>query len=145
MSNKLSKHSYSYKKDDYIPGTEYIIIRELDVKKGYDIHRKIGNELYGSSGDLLERNLFSNMEQYVIRKCGFPYVFKNIKDKSLKHDLIWINPKYNKYWSRDRIISQVKCSEKYKERDILKIWENVKYLRSVPKIRHYHIISILRR
>lgn len=144
MSNKMSKHLSVYSKDDYIPNTNLIILRELDVKKCYDIHRKLGDELYGSCEDLLEKNLFSNMEQYVIRRCGFSYNFKNIKDKSLKHDLIWINPKYMKYWDKERIISQVRSSNNYRDRKLLKVWENVKYLRSVPKIRHYHIISILK-
>lgn len=139
----MSKYSSIYSRDDYIPGTDIIILRELDVGKSYDIHKILGDELYGSSEDLLERNLFSNMEQYVIRKCGFPYNFKNIEDKSLKHDLIWINPKYTKYWDRERILNQVRSSNKYRGREILKIWENYKYLRSVPKIKHYHIISIL--
>jgi len=143
MSNKMSKHSSIYSRDDYIPGTDIIILRELDVGKSYDIHKMLGDELYGSSEDLLERNLFSNMEQYVIRKCGFPYNFKNIEDKSLKHDLIWINPKYTKYWDRERVLNQVRSSSKYRGREILNIWENYKYLRSVPKIKHYHIISIL--
>lgn len=143
MSNKMSKYSSIYSRDDYIPGTDIIILRELDVGKSYDIHKILGDELYGSSEDLLERNLFSNMDQYVIRKCGFPYNFKNIEDKSLKHDLIWINPKYTKYWDRERILNQVRSSNKYRGREILKIWENYKYLRSVPKIKHYHIISIL--
>lgn len=139
----MSKHSSIYSRDDYIPGTDIIILRELDVGKSYDIHKMLGDELYGSSEDLLERNLFSNMEQYVIRKCGFPYNFKNIEDKSLKHDLIWINPKYTKYWDRERVLNQVRSSSKYRGREILNIWENYKYLRSVPKIKHYHIISIL--
>ena len=139
----MSKYSSVYSRDDYIPGTDIIILRELDVKKSYDIHRVLGDELYGSSEDLLERNLFSNMEQYVIRRCGFPYNFKNIKEKTLRHDLIWINPKHMKYWDDERIKSQVKNSENYRDRKILKVWENEKYLRSVPRIRHYHIISIL--
>lgn len=135
---------YRYSSEDYIPGTDIIIIRDPEIKKSYDVHRELGEELYGSTGDLLGRNLFSKMEQYVIRKCGFTYLFRNLKDKSLKHDIIWVNPKYNEYWDEERIKGQVNNDLKYRGRDILKIWENVIMLRSVPKIRHYHIISILR-
>ena len=116
--------------------------REPEVRACYEIHKRLGIELYGSSLKLLENNLFSLCDQYVIRKCRFSYNFVNIKDKGLKHDVIWINPKYEDNWGDERIKDQVRHSLKYKNRRILNIWENEVYLRSVRTIRHYHIISI---
>ena len=134
MSNAISKMS----KDRNILEIE----REPEVRNCYEIHKRLGVELYGSTLKLLENNLFSLCDQYVIRKCRFSYKFINIKDKGLRHDVIWINPKYEKNWSDKRIRDQVKQSLKYKNREILKIWENEVYLRSVRTIKHYHILSI---
>ena len=134
MSNSISKMS----KEKNILEVE----REPEVRKCYEIHKRLGVELYGSTLKLLEKNLFSLCDQYVIRQCRFSYRFINIKDKGLRHDVIWINPKYEENWTDERIKDQVKYSLKYKNREILKIWENEVYLRSVPTIRHYHILSI---
>jgi len=135
---------YMNDKEDIIPGTNIRITREPEIKNCYDIHRKLGNELYGSSKDLLKRNLFGGMEQYVIRRCGYSYSFINLKDKSLKHDVIWINPKYMENWGKYRIEDTIRRDMKYIDREIIKIWENEMYLRSVPSIKHYHILSILK-
>tara|TARA_B110000444_G_scaffold248124_1_gene271631 strand:- start:1672 stop:2061 length:390 start_codon:yes stop_codon:yes gene_type:complete len=116
--------------------------REPEVRDCYEIHKRLGIELYGSSLKLLENNLFSLCDQYVIRKCRFSYKFVNIKEKGLRHDVMWINPKYKENWSDGRIRDQVNNSLKYKNRKILKIWENEVYLRSVRTIRHYHILSM---
>ena len=118
------------------------IRRELDVRSCYDIHKRLGVELYGSTLKLLEKNLFSLCDQYVIRKCRFSYKFKDLNYNDLRHDVIWINPKYEDNWSDERIRDQVKNSILYRDRKIIKIWENVMYLRSVRTIRHYHILSI---
>ena len=52
--------------------------REPEVRACYEIHKRLGIELYGSSLKLLENNLFSLCDQYVIRKCRFSYNFVNI-------------------------------------------------------------------
>ena len=135
MSNIISK---MYSKDT----NEMNIIREPDVSNCYDLHKRLGLELYGSTLKLLEKNLFSLCDQYVIRKCRFSYKFKDLNYKDLRHDVIWINPKYEENWSDKRIRDQVKKSKLYRNRELLNIWENVIYLRSVRKIRHYHILSI---
>ena len=116
--------------------------REPEVRNCYEVYKRLGVELYGSTLKLLYNNLFSLCDQYVIRKCIFSYRFINIKEKDLRHDVIWINPKYEENWTDKRIKDQVKHSLRYRNREILKIWENEVYLRSVPTIRHYHILSI---
>jgi len=116
--------------------------RELDVMYSYRMHKKLGKELYGSTLKLLEKNIFGKSDQYVIRKCGFSYNFKKFGYKGIKHDCIWINPKYEGNWDKERIISNVKQDDKYSRTEILKIWENKIWFRSVKTIKHYHIIYI---
>lgn len=106
------------------------------------MHKKLGKELYGSTLKLLEKNIFGKFDQYVIRKCGFSYNFKKFGYKGIKHDCIWINPKYEGNWDEERIISQVKQEDKYSRTEILKIWQNKIWFRSVKTIKHYHIIYI---
>jgi hypothetical protein len=116
--------------------------RELDVTECYKLHKKLGNELYGSVLKMLEKNFFGKSDQYMLRKCGFSYTFLNVPYKGVKHDCFWINPKYDFEWDEKRIRLQIERDEKYKRSIILKIWENKLYLRSVRTIRHYHIIYI---
>ena len=118
------------------------VYRELDVIYSYRMHKKLGEELYGSTLKLLEKNIFGKSDQYVIRKCGFSYNFKKFGYKGIKHDCIWINPKYEDNWDEERIISQVKQEDKYSRTEILKIWQNKIWFRSVKTIKHYHIIYI---
>ena len=118
------------------------VYRELDVIYSYRMHKKLGKELYGSILKLLEKNIFGKFDQYVIRKCGFSYNFKKFGYKGIKHDCIWINPKYEGNWDEERIISQVKQEDKYSRTEILKIWQNKIWFRSVKTIKHYHIIYI---
>jgi len=118
------------------------IKRELDVIYGYRIHKKLGKELYGSTLKLLEKNIFGKSQQYAVRKCGFSYNFKKFGYKGIKHDCIWINPKYEDNWDAERIKLQVKQDDKYSRTEILKIWENKIWFRSVKSIKHYHIIYI---
>ena len=118
------------------------VYRELYVIYSYRMHKKLGKELYGSILKLLEKNIFGKFDQYVIRKCGFSYNFKKFGYKGIKHDCIWINPKYEGNWDEERIISQVKQEDKYSRTEILKIWQNKIWFRSVKTIKHYHIIYI---
>ena len=118
------------------------VYRELYVIYSYRMHKKLGKELYGSTLKLLEKNIFGKSDQYVIRKCGFSYNFKKFGYKGIKHDCIWINPKYEGNWDEERIISQVKQEDKYSRTEILKIWQNKIWFRSVKTIKHYHIIYI---
>ena len=118
------------------------VYRELYVIYSYRMHKKLGKELYGSTLKLLEKNIFGKFDQYVIRKCGFSYNFKKFGYKGIKHDCIWINPKYEGNWDEERIISQVKQEDKYSRTEILKIWQNKVWFRSVKTIKHYHIIYI---
>ena len=118
------------------------IKRELDVTNGYKVHKKLGDELYGSINGILERNLFGKCDQYVLRKWGFSYKFLNVAEKGLKHDCFWINPKYKDWWDEERIKKQIKGENKYKRVRILEIWENKQWLRSIKTIRHFHIIYI---
>ena len=76
MSNAISKMS----KDRNILEIE----REPEVRNCYEIHKRLGVELYGSTLKLLENNLFSLCDQYVIRKCRFSYKFINNPDRSIK-------------------------------------------------------------
>ena len=102
--------------------------RDYDTYKSYELNKQISMELK----TFLVRKLFSKYEPYVIRKNSFPYFWTNAT-----HYLMWINPKYNKFYSYTRIRSIILTTFSGK---VIKFWENPIECRSVRYIRHFHII-----
>ena len=135
--------SYFFKKKDIIFKIPNIFMNFSDLNKKTlhktyrDYNTKIGYNVNTSCKKqfktLLESYLFDKYEAYVIRRNQFPYCFLNAE-----HYLLWINPKYEKFYSETRIRSII-CSH-FKNR-LIKFWENPLELRSIRSIKHYHIIA----
>ena len=104
--------------------------RDYDTYKSYEINKKISMELH----NLLARKLFSKYEPFIIKKNSFPYYWKNAI-----HYLMWINPKYEKFYSYTRIRSIILHTFSGR---VIKFWENPVECRSILHIRHFHIIVL---
>ena len=111
------------------------INRDLEDTINYKIRRKITEELYGDYQSLLKIRLFNKHESYVIKKNCFPY---NWKERDIKHDCIWINPKMEKGWNIN-MVREI-CKKKYRRHDVLYFFENKMAKRSIMRIRHFHVI-----
>lgn len=109
--------------------------RRLEDTENYRMRKKITNELYGDYQKLLRIRLFNKHESYVIKRNTFPY---NWKEKDYKHDCFWINPKVEDRWT-EKMVLEV-CKRYYKKNEIMYLFENEMDMRSVLKIKHFHII-----
>ncbi len=109
--------------------------RRLEDMENYSIRKKLTNELYGDYQKLLTIRLFNKHASYVIKRNIFPY---NWEEKDYKHDCLWINPKVEDRWT-EKMVLEV-CKRYYKKNEIIYLFENVVDVRSVLKIRHFHII-----
>ena len=112
-----------------------LVGRRLEDAEDYKMRRSITNELFGDYQTLLKKRLFNNYESYVIKRNKFPYNWKN---KDYKHDCLWINPIVDDRWTERMVIDL--CKRHYKRNEIVYLFENKITMRSVLKIRHYHII-----
>lgn len=112
-----------------------LVGRTLEDAENYKMRKSITNELYGDYQTLLKKRLFNNHESYVIKRNKFPYDWKN---KDYKHDCLWINPIVDDRWTEKMVIDL--CKRHYKRNEIVYLFENEMTMRSVLKIRHYHII-----
>ena len=111
------------------------ILRSLEDTECYKLRRRITNELYGDYQTLLRRRLFNEHDSYVIKRNAFPYGWT---EKDYKHDCLWINPRVDDRWTDKMVIDL--CKRHYKRNEIVYLFENEVTMRSVLKIRHYHII-----
>lgn len=88
-------------------------------KNSISIHEYITN-------DVIKDN------RYVFVQNTFPY---NVED-GIKHDLLWINPKYE--ISIDFISMLITC--RYPDKDIV-FFKNATTFQSIKSISHYHIFT----
>ena len=95
------------------------ISRDLDDTINYKVRKELTNELYGDYQSLLKIRLFNKHESIVIKRNAFPYKWR---EKDIKHDCIWINPKVEKRWN-EKMIRDV-CMKRYKNNEILYFFEN---------------------
>ena len=112
-----------------------LVGRKLEDSENYEMRKSITKELYGDYQTLLKTRLFNNHESYVIKSIKYPYDWK---EKDYKHDCLWINPKVDDRWTEKMVIDL--CKRHYKRNEIVYLFENEVTMRSVLKIRHYHII-----
>lgn len=105
--------------------------RSKYIEDKYSIFRnEIVNE-YGSVSNYLNKTLFTNNEQFVLKQNDFPYNTSN----NIKHYILWINPKYNLYI--DDIILKEKLELFFKNKYVF--FRNNSDNKSIPSIEHYHI------
>ena len=110
-----------------------VIGRHIDTHFLYEMHAKLTKEF----GTKLKTKLFSQHEPYSIQKNLFPY---NLKP-GIKHYLMWINPKYLKFYSSGNNESRVFniLYQHFKGKPFV-YFVNIPHFISVPEIKHYHII-----
>ena len=115
--------------DKFNPDTDKNIgFRNIDIEEKYDVYKT--NSSYFNLD--IKVKLFNKSEPYTIIKNLYPYFWKDAY-----HYIIWINPKYNKFYDHKRILD-ILC-QKFKDFKI-KIWENKPNNRSIPHVKHIHII-----
>ena len=112
-----------------------LVGRRLEDAENYKMRKMITNEFYGDYQTLLKERLFNKHESYVIKRNKFPYDWK---EKDYKHDCLWINPEVCEKWTESMIIDV--CNRYYKKNEIMYLFENEINMRSILKLRHYHII-----
>ena len=103
--------------------------RNLDVEYAYNIYR-LNRDYFGID---IKDKLFSKSQPYNILLNQFPYYWKNSV-----HYIFWVNPKYENFYNYNRIVEIIINTFKNKT---IKYWENDIINRSIPSIRHIHIIQ----
>ena len=102
--------------------------RHIEVEEKYEVYKSNSKFL----DTRIKDKLFDKNQPYNISKNLYPYHWKNCI-----HYIMWINPRYVKFYNNDRIMDIVYMRFKnYK----IKIWENESNNRSIPEIKHIHII-----
>lgn len=95
-------------------------LRTIDDHNEYELHKIISKEF---ESDLL-RKLFEPSQGYIITKNKFPYKGSDY--------IIWIHPKYEKFYTNERIKLILGTSE---------FNESLEERKSVKNIKHYHFSS----
>ena len=102
--------------------------RHIEVESKYNMFKS--NATYFKTD--ISSKLFSKYQPYSIRKNNFPYFWEDAE-----HYVIWINPTYEKLYNNEKII---KIINYHFFNNKIKFWENQANNRSVPNIKHLHII-----
>tara|TARA_B100001758_G_C18096424_1_gene446109 strand:+ start:242 stop:631 length:390 start_codon:yes stop_codon:yes gene_type:complete len=102
--------------------------RHIEVEEKYNLYKSNSKFLKTRIKD----KLFSQYQPYNIIKNLYPYNWKNAI-----HYIMWINPKYDNFYDNKRIVDILNI--KFKGKNI-KIWENEYINRSIPSIKHFHLI-----
>ena len=113
----------------------YFNYRNNDEQEQYKTHRKICKEFFPSLSNYISKIVFDPLQpSYTIRKNNFPY---RVPSKNISHYLLWINPKFMKYYKLSRIKSLIFTY--FDERNIIKCYKNPVEKQTVLEIPHYHI------
>ena len=102
--------------------------RHIDEVIGYNIY-KANAKFFKLKIDI---KLFDKHTPFVLLKNKFPYYLNNAI-----HYVLWINPKYNKFYNKDKIEKIIKILFKDYE---YKFWQNSISKASLKYITHFHII-----
>lgn len=105
--------------------------RSISVQKKYDTFRDNIIQNYGNVSNYLEETLFVNEEPFIIKKNDFPYNTTS----NIDHYLLWINPKYNSYFTNKSVKKQL---ELFFENKYI-FFKNNSNNMSIQSITHYHI------
>jgi len=113
----------------------YFNNRDNENQNAYKTHLKLCKYFFRSPGKYISKIIFDPFQpSYKICKNNFPYCVPN---KNIYHYLLWINPKYMKYYTRSRIKSIIYTY--FDERNIIKCFQNRFLIQTIPEIPHYHI------
>ena len=109
--------------------------RNFDDYIAYVIHRKITLELGLGINKYIEIKKFAPHTSSVITKNLYPYRL----EKGWNHYCLWINPKYEKFWTDSRIKVEIFRFGCKKKREIISYFINPARLQSISAVKHWHI------
>ena len=113
----------------------YFNCRDNDDQEKYEIHLKICRSFFSSPWKYISKLIFDPLQpSYTICKNNFPYC---VPSNNISHYVLWINPKFMKYYKFSRIKSIILTY--FDERNIVKYYQNTKDNQTIPEIPHYHI------
>lgn len=113
----------------------YFNYRDNDTQEEYKTHLKLCQQFFSSPWKYIFKRIFDPFQNsYTICKNNFPY---RVPYKNISHYLLWIHPKYMKYYKTSRIKSLI-CTY-FDERSIIQCFRNEKSDQTIPEIPHYHI------
>jgi hypothetical protein len=111
----------------------------IDITKSNDkrnIDEVIGYNVYKANANYFKLKinikLFDKHTPFILVKNKFPYHLKNAI-----HYVLWINPKYNKFYNKNKIVKIIRILFNDYE---YKFWQNPISKMSLKYITHYHII-----
>jgi hypothetical protein len=108
--------------------------REWEDQNDYDVHRRVTKSMGLTPREYITAFVFDPLEPWhTMVRNRFPY--RKMKDR---HWLVWIHPRYQKFWGFGRVVSDV-----WGDPPPLTMWENLDIHKSIPEIKHYHIVSEL--
>ena len=108
--------------------------RQFDDIIAYDVHRKITQELGLSINNYIKAKMFTSHTSSSIIKNLFPY---QLKDNL--HYCLWINPKYERFWTKSRVRVEIFRFAEKKQKKLTNYFINPFYLQSISAIKHWHI------
>lgn len=108
-----------------------VILREVDDQHAYYVHRWVTRSMGHTPWEYITKVVFDPLEPWCATVHNrFPY--RGFGDR---HWIVWIHPRYQKFWDATRV------ADGWGEPAPLTIWENLDINKSIPEIKHHHIIS----
>tara|TARA_Y100000590_G_scaffold470766_1_gene669739 strand:- start:23403 stop:23801 length:399 start_codon:yes stop_codon:yes gene_type:complete len=102
---------------------------EVELKYSKFRHKILSK--YDSVSQYLNKTLFTNDEDFIIKKNDFPYN----TTKDIHHYILWINPKNDAYFTNETIKYNLELF--FKNKYIF--FKNNRDNMSIEAIKHYHI------
>jgi hypothetical protein len=113
----------------------YFNYRDNDTQEEYKTHLKLSHEFFSSPSKYIFKKIFDPFRKsYTICKNNFPY---RVPKPNISHYLLWIHPKYMKYYKSSRIKSLIYTH--FDERKVITYFLNEIVNQTIPTILHYHI------
>lgn len=108
-----------------------VIVREVDDQHAYDVHRRVTRSMGHTPHEYIMKVVFDPLEPWcTISRNRFPY-----RGVGGCHWVVWIHPRYQKFWDVTRV------ADAWGNPPPLTMWENLDIHKSIPAIRHHHIVS----
>jgi hypothetical protein len=107
-------------------------MRDYETQQPYNILKNNTHSLNITMYEILLCALFTQCTPYTVKRNKFPY-----KNNHNEHYVIWINPKYDRFYTWNRVNYIAKSL--FANRKFL-LFENTISLKSIPEILHFHLL-----
>ena len=112
-------------------------IRKLPDEEAYKTHKNICRSLKLNVDEHIRSLLFTRHTGAVITPNRFPYRLYG----DYKHYLLWVNPRYEKFWTSARIHVMVTRFLRNKKLFLLEMpFRNEEENQSINTIKHWHLL-----